>query len=300
MKTYVLPLLSSVAMTLPAASNGQDLKSGEYAIKQSWSQEQDFQRLFHVRVPEASNAKKLPVFIFLHGNGGNGMGAMNGFTRRNRKLASQYAMVFPQGYLKSWNIVSERSQADDRGFIEAIIRKLAAFDNVQLDNFTVMGSSNGAALVNQMAIETRLPNIRNYITSVSPLNVWQHDGNHFKAKGTDNGYRDVVTPMTGKRLMNISGTEDRLVPYKGGPSPAIPAKVGKLAFVDAEKSTFLWAQAMGYRGTQLSEPTRVTGNLSVFSYLDGDVVHYRVSGVGHGATGAIDEATLLQFLEDKE
>ena len=81
-------------------------------------------------------------------------------------------MVFPDGYLKSWNIVSERSKADDRSFIETIVTKLCAYDNVQKDNFTIMGNSNGAALVNQLAIECRLPNIRNYVTGVSPLNVF--------------------------------------------------------------------------------------------------------------------------------
>ncbi len=70
---------------------------------------------------------------------------MDGFLRRHPTLAARYVMVFPDGYLKSWNIVSERSKADDRGFIEAIVEKLSAYNNVQKDNFTIMGSSNGAA-----------------------------------------------------------------------------------------------------------------------------------------------------------
>ena len=56
-------------------------------------------------------------------------------------------MVFAQGYRESWNIVSERSKADDRGFIEAIVLKLATFKNVDSNDFTIMGVSNGAALV---------------------------------------------------------------------------------------------------------------------------------------------------------
>lgn len=208
-------------------------------------------------------------------------------------------MVFPDGYRKSWNIVSEKSKADDRGFIESIVKTLAAFDNIDADNVSIMGSSNGAALVNQLMIESRLPNVRNYISSVSPLNSYQHDGTNFKAKGADNNYQVATEPMIGKRLLNISGTEDRLVPYRGGPSKHIPAKDGKLSFVDAEKSIFLWASQMGYKGQQLSEPTQSDGKLSVFSYLDGDVVHYQVHGEGHGATGAISEQTLLDFLEKK-
>lgn len=99
--------------------------------------------------------------------------------------------------------------------------------------------------------------------------------------------------------MNISGTEDRLIPYHGGPSPAIPAKNGKLGFDHAEESIFRWAKAMGYQGEKLSSPSRVVGKLEVFSYLDGAVIHYKVLGEGHGAASAIDEATLLRFLEYK-
>ncbi|MGB4737721.1 MAG: DUF1592 domain-containing protein [Fuerstiella sp.] len=276
----------------------ETLKSGEYHVTQSWSQEESFERPYHVRVPDAQDKqRKLPVLVFLHGNGGNAPEAMRGFIRGRGKIASRYILVFPQGYRESWNIVSERSKADDLRFIESIVLKLATFENVDPSNFTIMGASNGAALVNQLAIESRLPNIRNYISGVSQLNVWQHDGKHFKAKGDNNNYRNVASPGKGKRLLNISGVKDRLVPYHGGPSNVIPAKDGKLAFVDAEESTFLWARQMGYEGEQLHRPSRTIENAEVFSYLDGDVVHYKVINEGHGATHGISEKLLLEFLE---
>ena len=107
----------------------------------------------------------------------------------------------------------------------------------------------------ELAVECRLPNIRNYLSGVSPLNVFQHDGQNIKAKGDDNNYQAVATPLTGRHLMNISGTDDRLIPYRGGPSRVIPAKNGKLGFVDAEESIFPWAKAMGYKGEKLSRPS---------------------------------------------
>jgi poly(3-hydroxybutyrate) depolymerase len=276
----------------------ETLKSGEYHVTQSWSQEESFERPYHVRVPDAKDKqRKLPVLVFLHGNGGNAPEAMRGFIRGRGKIASRYILVFPQGYRESWNIVSERSKADDLRFIESIVLKLATFENVDPNNFTIMGASNGAALVNQLAIESRLPNIRNYISGVSQLNVWQYDGKHFKAKGDDNNYRNVASPAKGKRLLNISGVKDRLVPYHGGPSSVIPAKDGKLAFVDAEESTFLWARQMGYEGEQLHRPSRTIENAEVFSYLDGNVVHYKVTNEGHGATHGISEQLLLDFLD---
>lgn len=286
---------------MPTASSrpsGQ-LKSGEFFVTQTWSQERNFQRPYFVNVPElpAGTAAKLPVFIFLHGNGGNAKDAMRGWLRNRRSIASRYIMVFAQGYRESWNIVSERSKADDVGFIESIVQDLSRHDNVSPNSFTIMGASNGAALVNQLMIESKLPNVRNYISGVSPLNVWQFDGRQFKAKGEDNNYREAEIPVVGKRLLNISGTNDNLVPYKGGPSKVIPAKDGKLAFVHAEESTFLWAKAMGDKGDQLCHPTKVDGRIEFFSYLDGDVTHCKVNDVGHGATHEISEEILLEFLQ---
>ena len=275
----------------------KQLKSGAYHITQSWAQETAFQRPYYVSVPESTDQRKFPVFIFLHGHGGNAKGAMNEFMRRYTTMASKYVMVFPNGYKTGWNIMSGYSKADDLGFIEAIVKKLSTYDNIQKDNFSVMGNSNGAALVNQLAIESKLPNLRNYVSAVSPLNVYQHDGKNFKAKGADNNYQVVATPMTGKRLMNISGTTDDLVPYRGGLSKYIPAKDGKLGFVDAEESIFLWAKQMGYDGEKLSKPSRIDGNLAIFSYLNGDVIHYKVVDEGHDALDAISEKILLEFLE---
>ena len=38
---------------------------------------------------------------------------------------------------------------------------------------------------------------------------------------------------------------------------------------------------MGYKGKKLTEPTKTDGKLEIFSYLDGDVIHYKVVNGGH-------------------
>ena len=271
-----------------------ELDSGSYTINQDWSQEQDYERSYFVHVPDSE--EPLPLFIYLHGRGGNAERSMRGFIKRYKELSKRYNMVFAQGYLKSWNIVSEPSKAPDREFIEAIVAELAEYSNVKASGSVLMGSSNGAALVNQFAIETKLDHFSHYITVVSQLNAWQHDGTAFKAKGSDNNYTESVVPLRGKCLLNVSGVGDRLVPYLGGPSRAIPAKDGKLAFVDAEKSIYLWAQHYGYKGEQLSQPSESSEKMNVFSYLDGAVVHYNMKTRAHNAGGALTEVMLLEFL----
>ena len=271
-----------------------ELDSGSYTINQDWSQEQDYERSYFVHVPDSE--EPLPLFIYLHGRGGNAERSMRGFIKRYKELSKRYNMVFAQGYLKSWNIVSEPSKAPDREFIDAIVTKLSEYSNVKASGSVLMGSSNGAALVNQFAIETKLDHFSHYITVVSQLNAWQHDGTAFKAKGSDNNYTESVVPLRGKCLLNVSGVGDRLVPYLGGPSRAIPAKDGKLAFVDAEKSIYLWAQHYGYKGEQLSQPSESSEKMNVFSYLDGAVVHYNMKTRAHNAGGALTEVMLLEFL----
>lgn len=49
----------------------------------------------------------LPVFIFLHGNGGNARGTTHSFLRQHPNIAARFVMVFPDGYLNSWNISAE-------------------------------------------------------------------------------------------------------------------------------------------------------------------------------------------------
>ena len=272
-----------------------ELESGSYIITQDWSQEQDFERSYFVHVPESEHP--LPLFIFLHGNGGNAERSMAGFIKRYKGLSKRYNMVFAQGYLKSWNIVSERSKAPDREFIEAIVAELAEYSNVKDSGAVLMGSSNGAALVNQFAIETQLDHFSHYITVVSQLNAWQHDGTAFKAKGGDNNYTESVVPLKGKCLMNVSGVDDRLVPYSGGPSKVIRAKDGKLAFVDAEKSIYLWAQHYGYTGEQLSQPSESSEAMDTYNYLEDAVTHYKMKTRGHNAGGGLTEVMLINFLD---
>ena len=290
--------LSLIILFITAShSSATELKSGEYFITQSWSQESNYKHSYYLEVPTKKSDKPYPVLIILHGMGGKAKGRMfEWFNRPGGLIKEKYIIVSPQGYRSSWNIVSEPSKANDLGYIEAIINELSKFSNVEKENFSIMGISNGAALVNQIAIETKLTSIKNYISAVSPLNGFQHDGKNFKIKGDDNNYTKIATPLKGVRLMNISGTNDGLIPYDGGTSKFIPAKDGKLSFVPAEESIYLWAKHMGYVGKKLTKPTSVNGKIEEFSYLDGDIIHYKVVDGRHGAWSAIKEDVLLKFL----
>jgi len=295
----IFKIIILLKLSLNITLFAENLSSGEYNITQSWSQEKNFKRQYFVNVPNNDKNRKLPLFIALHGNGGNAERMMKNQLRKFKSISQNYIMVFPQGYKTSWNIVSERSKADDLAFIEAIVTNLTKFDNVQKKNVTILGNSNGAALVNQIAIETKLTSIQNFISNVSPLNSFQHDGKNFKLRGVNNNYKEIAKPLPGKRILNVSGTEDPLVPYNGGLSKGIPAKGGKLSFVAAEESIYQWAKLNGYKGAKLNKPSFSQGKLDFFSYNDGNFIHIKVNGSGHNAGGSLSEKLLLKFLGSK-
>ena len=89
-----------------------------------------------------------------------------------------------------------------------------------------------------------------------------------------------IVPASGKRILCISGTEDNLIPYYGG------IGVNGYNFWDAQYSSFIFAQNMGFQGSQLDDNQGIeyATNVVKYSYLDGDVVHYKFIGAGHVIT----------------
>ena len=125
------------------------------------------------------------------------------------------------------------------------------------------------------------------MTIVSPLNTNQYRDGAFFAYPYEQSA--PVTPVTGRRIMNVAGTEDGLIPYNGGRG------VAGYTFVSSEDSIFAWARHMGYTGNQLMEgiPDGENMNLVGFSYLFGDVVHYKLIGGRHNAGGDPDVRRLI-------
>jgi hypothetical protein len=103
------------------------------------------------------------------------------------------------------------------------------------------------------------------------------------------GYNVPVSPLTSRKYLSISNTNDNLIPYLGGTS------VVGATFLPAETAAFNIATYKGYSGGILTSGTTTgTGTLAItaYSYLSGDVVHVK------GTAGHQANATQKNYIKD--
>ena len=264
-----------------------NLASTTLTINQTWAQETaGYARTALVQVP--TGAGPHPVVILLHGNRGTGaqtIGALNPHLNNAIRVA-------PDGYLTSWNVAGEGSLAPDVAFIRDLIALLKTYDNVDAGKISLFGISNGSGLTNRLLIELDGAAFQNAACQVSQMLVkmYHDDAFWFNANGT-NDYDQTIVPAPRRRILAIGGTADPTIPYSGG-----ERLVGD--FLPAQESIYRFAQAMGERGPQLADSAGSPGTgangysapFVKYTYLDGQVVHYKLIGGDHGLRVGTDTA----------
>ena len=249
------------------------LQSGEYYINQTWDQQSSgFERSFIVNVPDIAQ-ESYGVVIGLHGGGGNSSNTINQYGFFTDKI-----VIAPQGYLNGWNVGNEPSNAPDVEFIKEIINYLNTFSNINSNDITIIGSSNGSALLNRLIIELDSTYFQNAISIVSQLNSLQYHNNSFWYNSSgNNNYNEMIIPSIGKRIMAVNATNDQSCPYNGG------SGVAGYVFLDSQESIYILAQAMGSDEEILDDQdgVEIFENVYKYTYLSGDVIHYKFQGVGH-------------------
>lgn len=250
-------------------------------ITKTWSQEPGgYSYPININIPTGTVPQDgFPICILLHGNGGNGAGMINQF----KNILECHALVAPSGYLKSWNICSENSDAPDIDMINDLVNTLQGYSNIDPNKIRIIGSSNGAGLANNIFIENINSGIDIVCALVSHLNEPQHHlGNfHKPSSSTDQGnsfcgYDNVVIPVISRRYLSISNENDPIIPYSGGTS------VVGVNFLHAETAAYNIALNQGYTGGQLTSGiTTGSPQITEYSYLSGNVVHVK-GDAAHG------------------
>ena len=99
------------------------------SITKAWSQEPNgFTYPMYISVPQGNPPLNgFPIAILLHGNGGNGHNTILNF----QNTLSCHVLIAPTGYLNSWNICSENSDAPDTEMIEELVTQLQSYSNIK-------------------------------------------------------------------------------------------------------------------------------------------------------------------------
>jgi poly(3-hydroxybutyrate) depolymerase len=256
-----------------------NLANTTLSITQTWAQQPSgYARTAVVQVP--AGAGPHPVIILLHGNGGTGAGTIGALNPH----VSNAIRVAPDGYLTSWNVDGEASQAPDVAFIRDLITLLKTYENVDAGKISIFGNSNGSGMTNRLLIELDGAAFQNAGCQVSQMlaKMYHDDAFWFNATGS-NVYDQTIVPAKRRRIISLNGTVDPLIPYNGGTSV-----IG--TFISAQESIYRFAQAMGETGPQLADAAGVVGTgtngystpFVKYSYRSGQFVHYKLIGGNHG------------------
>lgn len=224
-------------------------------------------RPVYIRAPSVTDPnQQYPLLFYFHGNGGNGMSYFNNGSLNTIIDSENVIGIYPQGFNNAWNLGPENTNADELEFIDLLMAELANYSNVDFTKVYGIGSSNGAAILNEFARQ------RNYFNAIAPI-VSQL-----------NETQGMLTPPREIAVYQVNGDSDGLIPVDGGSSP-----VGHV-FLSAQASAEDWASEFSCEVT----PNYVLddwGGSAVDSYFfencnAGVVVSYHiVIGGTHGLGG---------------
>ena len=196
-------------------SNGYSLSNKTILIEQSLDNNNLITRPVIMQAPNViDTSKSYPIVFAFHGRGGNNNSWVNHLI--NYTNSGEFIGIYPQGYLESWNLGPEPSNANDVEFINLIVDELQNYDNLNFDKMYAIGTSNGSGMVNKLAIET----------------------NHFKAIAPIASQLIESLPLLNSTnpvsVIQVNGAADTTIPIDGGP------RLGHI-FLDAYESAELWA-----------------------------------------------------------
>ncbi|MBV8788672.1 MAG: polyhydroxybutyrate depolymerase [Mycobacterium sp.] len=148
-----------------------------------------------------------PLVVMLHGGFGNGAQAERSYNWDNEADNGHFLVAYPDGILRAWNAGSccgepQRTNADDVGFITAMVGTIEQQIPIDRARIYVTGMSNGAMMALRLGCQT------DTFAAIAPV------------AGT------LLSDCSGARptsVLQIHGTADDRVPYNGGPGKAFTA-----------------------------------------------------------------------------
>lgn len=257
------------------------------AVQNLIVQSSGLERHFLVYAPASlPDHRAVPVVFVFHGGGGEAKGTMNLSQFNSVADNGQFIVVYPQGVGRSWNdgrvtTVSQahRDNVDDVAFFDAMLERINRDYRVDPRRIFVTGISNGGIFAHFLAAHRS-----DKIAAIAPV-----------AAGIANPFHEQFQPTHAVSVLMIQGTDDRFVPYDGGPIlPGSREDRGKV--ISTQEAASLWVKANGCQPDATEEllPDRDPNDgcrvraLRWSSCRDGSAVWlYRVEGGGHTWPGGI-------------
>ena len=202
------------------------------------------------------NTQTYPVVIAFHGNGGQNDSWIFPFSPFVDN--GEFIGVYPQGHLNSWNLGQEASNADDVDFFNQIMAQLETYSFFDATKVYGVGSSNGSAMINKLAIET------SHFSAVAAL------ASQLMVGTLPDSSTSAVS------VLQICGTADNSIPYEGG-----MAFMGH-EFLGAEESALAWVNSFNCQVVPIVEEL---GDDQILIYTDCDsgkeVKFHSIENGGH-------------------
>ncbi len=234
------------------------------------------ERSYLLHVPRGHDATRSAALVLVfHGGGGNAESTAR-LTEFDR-LADEagFLVVYPNGSgrvpkVLTWNGgaccgYAQRTQADDVGFVRAIVADVGAVAAIDRKRIYATGLSNGAIMAYRLACEAA-----DLIAAIAPV------------AGTQNV--EQCAPPGPVALVHVHGTEDAHVPYSGGVGAR---SLTRVRYASVEDSVRFWVR----QNRCVVEPVeRRFADVRHVAYRGcangADVELYSIEGGGHAWPGA--------------
>jgi polyhydroxybutyrate depolymerase len=272
--TSNVPPSVTASTPLPSSTHlPTTLPNGELAYKLTVG---GLSRAYEVHIPSSTGDRAgLPVVFLFHGRGGT--------AERMRDIAhfdatsnqNGFLAVYPEGYLHTWNdgvvnTPAKKAGIDDVAFVTAMIRQLVVDHKIDRTRVFATGLSNGGIFTERLGCQ-----LAGMITAIAPV------------AGTMPSYlARICHPGRPMPVLEIHGTSDPLVPFRGGQLAG-----GRLGgpMLSVHDTIASWRAVDSCSGspvtTQLprrpSDPTSTTVETSASCAGGSSVVLYTVNGGGH-------------------
>ena len=166
-------------------------------------------RTYWIHLPPSEKLHSpVPLLFHLHGGGGTGKGTPRLTYKGFNKIADRegFIAVYPDAIARNWNdgrtrnLKPRNKDVDDVGFIVAIIEILQSEYNIDPNRIFTTGMSNGGFMSTRLLCDR--------------ADVFR--GGAILTASISEEYLPECNPSKPVAVLVMNGTDDPLVPYKGG------------------------------------------------------------------------------------